>query len=116
MIIEVDDAADERLNAFRWRERQLNTIAQRKAAQVNNLESTGMFIAEGDLVVRRALEAGCKPSVVLCGPKCAQEFVADVTKQGGITLPTALSFPSKLQSNFRLSRFQIKSLIRKSKP
>ncbi|KRO64543.1 MAG: hypothetical protein ABR76_01435 [Acidimicrobiia bacterium BACL6 MAG-121220-bin61] len=45
-----------------------------------------MFIAEGDLVVRRALEAGCKPSVVLCGPKCAQEFVADVTKQGGITL------------------------------
>ena len=86
MIIEVDDASDERLNAFRWRERQLNTIAQRKAAQVNNLESTGMFIAEGDLVVRRALEAGCKPSVVLCDPKCAQEFVADVTKQGGITL------------------------------
>ncbi|MEI7883141.1 MAG: hypothetical protein WCI32_06355, partial [Actinomycetota bacterium] len=62
MIIEVDDASDERLNAFRWRERQLNTIAQRKAAQVNNLESTGMFVAEGDLVVRRALEAGCKPS------------------------------------------------------
>ncbi|TRZ74100.1 MAG: RNA methyltransferase [Actinobacteria bacterium] len=86
MIIEVDDASDERLNAFRWRERQLNTIAQRKAAQVNNLESTGMFVAEGDLVVRRALEAGCKPSVVLCDPKCAQDFVADITQHGGITL------------------------------
>ncbi len=86
MIIEVDDASDERLNAFRWRERQLNTIAQRKAAQVNNLESTGMFVAEGDLVVRRALDAGCKPSVVLCDPKCAQDFVADITQHGGITL------------------------------
>jgi hypothetical protein len=86
VIIEVNDAADERLNAFRWRERQLNTIAQRKAAQANNLESNGMFVAEGDLVVRRALEAGCKPSVVLCDPKCANEFAADVSKQGGITL------------------------------
>ena len=86
MIIEVADASDERLNAFRWRERQLNTIAQRKAAQVNNLESTGMFVAEGDLVVRRALAAGCKPSVVLCDPKCAQDFVADITQHGGITL------------------------------
>ena len=86
MIIEVDDASDERLNAFRWSERQLNTIAQRKAAQVNNLESSGMFIAEGDLVVRRALDAGCKPSVVLCDPKCAQEFVTDITHHGGITL------------------------------
>jgi tRNA G18 (ribose-2'-O)-methylase SpoU len=86
VIIEVDDAADDRLNAFRWRERQLNTIAQRKAAQANNLESNGMFVAEGDLVVRRALEAGCKPSVVLCDPKCAQEFGDDVSKQGGITL------------------------------
>ena len=86
MIIEVDDASDERLNAFRWRERQLNTIAQRKAALDNNSESTGMFIAEGDLVVRRALEAGCKPSVVLCDPKCAQDFVADITLHGGITL------------------------------
>jgi tRNA G18 (ribose-2'-O)-methylase SpoU len=86
VIIEVDDASDERLNAFRWRERQLNTIAQRKAAQVNNLESNGMFVAEGDLVVRRALDAGCKPSVVLCDPKCAQEFVADITQHGGITL------------------------------
>lgn len=86
MIIEVVDVSDERLNAFRWRERQLNTIAQRKAALGDDLKSTGMFIAEGDLVVRRALDAGCKPSVVLCDPKCAQDFVSDIAQQGGITL------------------------------
>ncbi|TSA52829.1 MAG: RNA methyltransferase [Actinobacteria bacterium] len=86
MIIEVVDVLDERLNAFRWRERQLNTIAQRKAALGDDLKSTGMFIAEGDLVVRRALDAGCKPSVVLCDPKCAQDFVSDIAQQGGITL------------------------------
>ena len=86
MIIEVDDAADERLNVFRWRERQLNTITQRKAALGSHPDLSGMFIAEGDLVVRRALEAGCKPSVVLCDPKCALEFDDDVSTQGGITL------------------------------
>ena len=42
-----------------------------------------MFIAEGDLVVRRALEAGCKPDVVLCDPKCAHEFAESVHQAGG---------------------------------
>ena len=60
MIVTVDDALDPRLNAFRWRERQLTTIAQRKSAL-----NEGLFIAEGDLVVHRALEAGCIPDVVL---------------------------------------------------
>lgn len=45
-----------------------------------------MFIAEGDLVVRRALEAGCKPDVVLCDPKCAHEFAESVHQAGGTTL------------------------------
>ena len=45
-----------------------------------------MFIAEGDLVVRRALEAGCKPDVVLCDPKCAHEFADSVHQAGGTTL------------------------------
>jgi len=52
MIVTIDDALDPRLNAFRWRERQLTTIAQRKSAL-----NEGLFIAEGDLVVHRALEA-----------------------------------------------------------
>jgi hypothetical protein len=58
VIIDIESASDERLHAFRWRERQLTTIAQRKSVL-----GEGMFIAEGDLVVRRALEAGCKQNV-----------------------------------------------------
>jgi hypothetical protein len=81
MIVTVDDALDPRLNAFRWRERQLTTIAQRKSAL-----NEGLFIAEGDLVVHRALEAGCIPDVVLCDPKCAEEFSDAVYHAGGSTL------------------------------
>ena len=81
MIIDIESASDERLHAFRWRERQLTTIAQRKSVL-----GEGMFIAEGDLVVRRALEAGCKPDVVLCDPKCAHEFAESVHQAGGTTL------------------------------
>jgi len=81
VIIDITSATDERLHAFRWRERQLTTIAQRKSVL-----GEGMFIAEGDLVVRRALDAGCKPDVVLCDPKCAHEFADTVQQAGGTTL------------------------------
>lgn len=81
MIINVESASDDRLHAFRWRERQLTTIAQRKS-----ILGEGLFIAEGDLVVRRALEAGCTPTVVLCDPKCAHEFASAVHQAGGTTL------------------------------
>ncbi|MFM1839892.1 MAG: hypothetical protein RIS37_1158 [Actinomycetota bacterium] len=81
MLVSIDDAQDPRLNAFRWRERQLTTIAQRKAAIAE-----GLFIAEGDLVVQRALEAGCVPDVVLCDPKCGAQFATRVDAAGGTTL------------------------------
>lgn len=77
-MIEIDSAQDPRLDSFRWRERQLNTIAQRKAA-VN----TGQFIAEGDLVVQRALDAGCLPDTVLCDPKRAAFFDRQIESRGG---------------------------------
>mgnify|MGYP006279278767 FL=1 len=81
MLVSIDDAQDPRLNAFRWRERQLTTIAQRKAATAE-----GLFIAEGDLVVQRALEAGCTPDVVLCDPKCGSQLASAVDAAGGTTL------------------------------
>lgn len=81
MIVTIDDALDSRLNAFRWRERQLTTIAQRKSTL-----GEGLFIAEGDLVVQRALEAGCTPDVVLCDPKCGEQFATTVSTAGGTTL------------------------------
>jgi tRNA G18 (ribose-2'-O)-methylase SpoU len=81
MIIEVSDPGDTRLDAFRWRERQLATIAQRRSA-----EDPGRFIAEGDLVVERALAAHYTPDVVLCDPKCAERFDDAVTAAGGTVL------------------------------
>jgi tRNA G18 (ribose-2'-O)-methylase SpoU len=81
MIVTVTDANDSRLDAFRWRERQLATIAQRRSAQ-----DAGSFIAEGDLVVERALEAGHVPDVVMCDPKCADRFEVPVTAAGGTVI------------------------------
>lgn len=77
-MIEIFTADDSRLDVFRWRERQLTTIAQRKAGL-----SAGQFIAEGDLVVQRALDADCVPDTVLCDPKRAATFDAQVVQRGG---------------------------------
>ena len=61
MIIPVSDAHDPRLDAFRWRERQLASGPERKETV-----GAGMFVAEGDLVVERALAAGREPVALLC--------------------------------------------------
>ena len=60
MLIQVDDPDDERLAVFRLNERQLSNRPQRR-----NDDGEGLFMAEGDLVVERALEAGCEPVVAL---------------------------------------------------
>lgn len=78
-MIEIFTSDDPRLDAFRWRERQLTTIAQRKAGL-----SAGHFIAEGDLVVQRALDAGCVPDTVLCDPKQATIFGNQISDRGGL--------------------------------
>lgn len=77
-MIEIFTADDPRLDAFRWRERQLTTIAHRKAGL-----SAGQFIAEGDLVVQRALDSQCAPDAVLCDPKRAITFGDQVAQRGG---------------------------------
>jgi tRNA G18 (ribose-2'-O)-methylase SpoU len=60
MFISVDDPDDPRLAVFRLNERGLASRPQRR-----NDEGEGLFIAEGDLVVERALDAGCVPVVAL---------------------------------------------------
>ena len=60
MLIPVDDPDDERLAVFRLNERQLSNRLQRR-----NDDGEGLFMAEGDLVVERALEAGCEPVAAL---------------------------------------------------
>jgi tRNA G18 (ribose-2'-O)-methylase SpoU len=42
-----------------------------------------LFIAEGDLVVERALAAGCTPRTVLCDDKLATKFDESVSQAGG---------------------------------
>lgn len=73
MIIAVDDPADGRLDPFRWRDRQL-------ASKLDRLETVGagMFVAEGDLVVGRAMDAGCEPLALLCDDTMAVHFAAIV--------------------------------------
>ena len=65
-LIYVDSLDDQRLDRFRLRERELRprNIPARvfKTMQTGEAEkiTLGMFIAEGDLVVERALSAGCR--------------------------------------------------------
>lgn len=68
-IILVNDAHDSRLDAFRWRDRQL-------ASKLDRLETVGagLFVAEGDLVVQRALDAQCIPVALLCDEAMADHF------------------------------------------
>ncbi len=78
MITTITSSQDPRLDPLRLGERQLTTIAQRRSTL-----AAGRFIAEGDLVVARALAAGYKPEVVLCDTEQAERFSVDVTTLGG---------------------------------
>ena len=73
MISVVHEASDARLDPFRWRDRQL-------ASKADRLESVGagLFVAEGDLVVGRAIDAGCIPVALLCDEPMAQHFASRV--------------------------------------
>ncbi len=59
-LIPVDDPADARLAVFRLNERGLASRPQRR-----DDTGDGMFLAEGDLVVERAVAAGCRPVCAL---------------------------------------------------
>ncbi len=59
-MIVIDDPDDERVAAFRLNERGLANRAQRR-----DDGGDGLFMAEGDLVVERALDAGCVPVMAL---------------------------------------------------
>jgi tRNA G18 (ribose-2'-O)-methylase SpoU len=59
-VILIDDADDPRLVGFRRNERGLASRRQRR-----DDDGDGLFMAEGDLVVERALDAGCAAVSVL---------------------------------------------------
>jgi tRNA G18 (ribose-2'-O)-methylase SpoU len=59
-VILIDDPDDPRVAPFRLNERGLTNRIQRR-----DDGGDGLFMAEGDLVVERALEAGCVPVLAL---------------------------------------------------
>ena len=69
MIIRVTEADDARLDAFRWRDRQLANRLEREEKV-----GAGLFVAEGDLVVERALLASCAPHALLLEDDMVERF------------------------------------------
>ena len=59
-MIAIDDPDDPRLAVFRQNDRGLSNRPARR-----DDDAPGLFIAEGDLVVERALDAGCRPVAAL---------------------------------------------------
>ena len=74
MIIEVNDPNDARLDPFRWRDRQL-------ASKLDRLDAVGagMFVAEGDLVVERAIELQYEAIALLCDEPTGIELATRVS-------------------------------------
>jgi tRNA G18 (ribose-2'-O)-methylase SpoU len=70
VLIAIDNPHDERLDVFRWRERQLASKAQR-AEKIG----AGLFVAEGDLVVERALATKHHPVALLCSERLAHSLI-----------------------------------------
>jgi len=59
-VIEVEDPDDPRFRQFRLNERGLASRAEKR-----DDAGAGLFLAEGDLVVERAIAAGCQPVAAL---------------------------------------------------
>ncbi|HSP27061.1 MAG TPA: RNA methyltransferase [Ilumatobacteraceae bacterium] len=59
-VIRIEDPADPRYRQFRLNERGLANRADKR-----DDAGAGMFLAEGDLVIERALVAGCRPVAAL---------------------------------------------------
>jgi tRNA G18 (ribose-2'-O)-methylase SpoU len=70
-MIVIDDPHDERVAAFRLNERGLSNRPQRRDDR-----GSGLFMAEGDLVVERALAAGCRAVMALVDPQRPPPLVA----------------------------------------
>ena len=81
-MIQIDDADDPRLACFRRNERGLASRRQRR-----DDDGDGLFMAEGDLVVERALDAGCRAVVALVDaakpPAVVHRFAGDVPIYSG---------------------------------
>jgi tRNA G18 (ribose-2'-O)-methylase SpoU len=102
-LISIEDAGDPRLALFRARERVLSNRPQRR-----DDAGDGLFMAEGDLVVERALDAGCTPTAVLVDasrpPRIVDRLLGIVPVYAGGSevrkLVTSLGVPSDVVALF----------------
>jgi len=76
-VIVVDDPDDERFAQFRLNERGLASRADKR-----NDAGAGLFLAEGDLVVERALDAGCIPVAALVDSRRVPDVAARLGSVG----------------------------------
>ena len=102
-MIVIDDADDPRLACFRRNERGLASRRQRRSD-----DGDGLFMAEGDLVVERALDAGCTAVIALVDaarpPAVTARFSSDVPMYAGgervRALVTQLGMPQGIVALF----------------
>ncbi len=82
VIVPVTSLEDPALTEFRLNERALSNRAERR-----DDAGAGRFLAEGDLVVERALDAGCRPVAVLADaarlPDLVQRLITGDQVAGG---------------------------------
>ena len=76
-FVTIDSADDERLAPFRLNERGLASRSDRR-----DDAGAGMFLAEGDLVVERALTAGCRPVAGLADSQRLPEVANELVRHG----------------------------------
>jgi tRNA G18 (ribose-2'-O)-methylase SpoU len=76
-VVVIDDPDDDRFAQFRLNERGLASRADKR-----NDAGAGLFLAEGDLVVERALDAGCVPLAALVDSRRVPHVAARVRGAG----------------------------------
>lgn len=100
-LIPIESTEDDRLALFRLRERGLTNRADKR-----DDHGAGLFLAEGDLVVSRALSAGCTPVAALADaeriPEVAHHLGIDVFIGGDEIrrLVTGLGMPHPIVAVF----------------
>lgn len=103
-FVDIEDPHDSRLREFRLNERGLASRSERR-----DDAGAGLFLAEGDLVVERALAAGCVPYLALADGERVLPVTAALAEQidvfvGGAEVRhhvTGLGLPQPVIALFR---------------
>jgi tRNA G18 (ribose-2'-O)-methylase SpoU len=109
-IIVVEDPHDGRVTQFRLNERGLASRAEKR-----DDAGAGRFLAEGDLVVERALRAGCTPVAALVDAESVPDIAAELATYGAPVYAGGLEV-RRLVSGLGMPRSIIALFNRPSRP